>query len=210
MKRADYYEERGLDRIVNLSDAVFAFSLTLLTIELVVPDLQSSQTSLLFQDLLGEYTQFLIFLMTFIITGAYWLSHHRIFRFIRRYDGILMRINLFLLFFITLMPFITKLINKFGHVQIAVIIAAIGYAAPGFLLSTLWHYASKDHRLIDEKIPIDFARHTVIKNYVSPIVFVLSIPVAFIGASYALYFWLLLFPGHVIMDYLYPDIEEED
>lgn len=54
MKREDYYEERGLDRIINLSDAVFAFSLTLLTVDLVVPELQTSDASTLYQDLFGE------------------------------------------------------------------------------------------------------------------------------------------------------------
>lgn len=210
MKRADYYEERGLDRIINLSDAVFAFSLTLLTVDLVVPELQGSETSLLYQDLLGEYSRFLYFLMTFVITSAYWSSHHRIFRFIRRYDGILMRLNIYFLLFITLMPFITKLISEYGHVQVAVIIAALGYAIPGFLLGIIWHYASKDHMLIDVKIPGDFARLTTVKNYINPSIFVLSIPFSYINPRYTIYSWLLLFPIGFIVNYRYPDIIEDD
>jgi uncharacterized membrane protein len=210
MKRNDYFEERGLDRIISISDAVFAFSLTLLTVDLVVPDLQTGQTSLLIQDLTGEYSRFLYFLLTFFITASYWTAHHRIFRFIKRYDNILMRANLFFLLLITLMPFITKLISEYGHVQTIVIVAAISYALPGFLLSIMWHYASKDHYLISEKIPPDFARLTRIKNYIKPSVFIFSIPVSFISPSYALYTWLLLLPVGIISNYVFPDIDEED
>lgn len=210
MKREDYYEERGLDRIISLSDGVFAFSLTLLALNLIVPDIQAGHSSLLIQDLLDESKQFLCFFFTFFITGAYWSSHHRIFRFIKRYDGILMRLNMFFLLFITLMPFITQLIYKYGNIQVAVIIAALGYAIPGFLLSIIWYYASKGYILIDNKIPPDFARLTILKNYIAPIWFVVSIPLSFIHPSYSLYFWILMFPLRLIINYRYPDIINED
>lgn len=210
MRRSDYYEARGLDRMTGLSDGVFAFSLTLLSMELIVPELSGSGTSLLFQDLLDEYSRFVVFLLTFIITGAYWSLHHRIFRFIRGYDGILMRLNLFSLFFIILMPFITKLINQYGDTRVAVIVAAAGYAAPGLLLGFTWHYASTGHRFIDPAIPAGFVRLTTLKNYISPSVFLISIPVAFIGPKYALLFWLLLFPLHIGIDLKYPDMIEDD
>ena len=210
MKREDYYEERGLDRIINLSDAVFAFSLTLLTVDLVVPELQTSDASTLYQDLFGESYRFIYLIMTFFITAAYWLNHHRIFRFIRRYDGILMRLNLYFLFFITLMPFITKLVKEYGQFQIPVIIAAIGYATPGFLLGIIWHYASKKHLLIDGKIPHDFIRLTTIKNYINPSIFAISIPISLIIPRLTVFFWILIFPVGIIMNYRYPDIIDDD
>ncbi|MCA1916908.1 TMEM175 family protein [Methanospirillum hungatei] len=210
MKRSDYYERRGLDRIIGISDAVFAFSLTLLAIDLVVPDLQKQQDALLVQGLADEYSRFLYFFLTFIITAAYWSNHHRIFRFIVGYDGILMRLNTFFLLFIIMMPFVTKLINEYGHLQIAVIIAAIGYAAPGLLLGLIWHYASKRYMHINKDLPEDFVRLTRIKNYISPGIFLLSIPLSFIRPSFALYFWLFLFPAHIIADILFPDIIEDD
>ena len=210
MKKNEYYEERGLDRIISLSDAVFAFSLTLLAMDLVVPTSQGFQDSVLLQGLMDDYTRFIYFLLTFVIIGAYWFSHHRIFRFIRRYDGILMRLNMFFLFFIIIMPFTTKLLNLSGHAQIAVVIAAIGYSAPGFLLSIIWHYASQGKKFIDETISPEFARLTVIKNYISPTVFLISIPISFIKPSYALYFWLTLFPIQFFVNHRYPDIVEDD
>ena len=203
MKKEDYYEERGLDRIIGLSDAVFAFSLTLLALDLVVPDFHGGDAAFLTQSLITEFPRFLIFFMTFFITGAYWRSHHRIFRFIRRYDDMLMQLNLVLLFFIILMPFITKLINEHGAVQIAVIIAALGYAAPGFLLTGIWHHSSKGHQLIDEKIPHDFIRATKIKSYITPLVFLFSMPLSFIHPSYTLYSWFLLIPLKFFIQFKY-------
>lgn len=210
MKKSEYFEERGLERITALSDGVFAFSLTLLAVDLVVPEFQRSQEAFLYQSLMDEYSRFFYFFLTFVITGAYWSNHHRIFRFITRYDGILMRLNLYLLLFIVLMPFITKLINEHAHTQVAVIIAALGYAAPGLILGVIWHYASTRNRLINTNLPPDFVRLTRIKNFISPTVFLLSIPLSFIQPVYALYFWILLIPIGLVSNHLYPDLIEDD
>ena len=193
-----------------MSDGVFAFSLTLLAVDLVVPDLQRSQEALLYESLMDEYSRFLYFFLTFIITGAYWSNHHRIFRFITRYDGILMRLNLYLLLFIVLMPFITKLLYEHAHAQVAVMIAALGYAAPGLILGIIWHYASTRNRLVNKNLPPDFVKMTRIKNFISPSIFLLSIPLSFIQPTYTLYFWLLLFPVGLVSNHLYPDLIEDD
>jgi uncharacterized membrane protein len=192
MKKEEYYIERGLDRIIALSDCVFAFSLTLLALDLVIPE--SLDAGYITDNLVSELPRFIYFFMTFFITAAYWGSHHRIFRFICSYDDMLMRLNMFLLVCIILMPFITKLISEHGNMQIVVIIAALGYAAPGLLLSFIWHYSSKGYLLIDKKIPADYIRVTTLTNYFSPIIFLLSIPLSFLNPSYSLYFWLLLIP----------------
>jgi len=210
MKKSDYYEKRGLDRIINISDAVFAFSLTLLAADLVVPNLQKQQDTLLYHGLVDEYSRFLYFILTFIITAAYWTNHHRIFRFIIGYDGILMRLNTVFLLFIIMMPFVTKLINEYGHLQLAVIVAALGYATPGLLLGIIWHYASQRYLHINRQLPEDFVRLTRLKNYISPAIFLFSIPLSFISPRVALYFWFMLFPAHIIADILFPAIIEDD
>jgi len=121
-----------------------------------------------------------------------------------------MRLNTFFLLFIIMMPFVTKLINEYGHIQLAVIIAALGYAAPGIFLGFIWHYASRRYLHINKDLPADFVRLTTLKNYISPTIFLLSIPISFIKPTFALYFWLLLFPAHIITDIVFPDMIEDD
>jgi len=201
MKRSEYYEEKGLDRIIGISDAIFAFSLTLLAADLIVPNLASTGSLQFSKELIDEIPRFFYFILTFLITWAYWAKHHRIFRFIRRYDDVLIRLNMFFLFFILLMPFITKVINQHSSIQIAVIIAAIGYAAPGYLASIIWHYASTNYRLIDSKVPPDYTKKTIIENFISPVVFTISILFSFINPVYTMYCWALLFPIGFIAHY---------
>lgn len=210
MKKAEFYEERGLDRIIGLSDGVFAFSFTLLSAELIVPSLTGNDLGKLTGDLLGETPILIYFLFTFMITGAYWMSHHSVFRFIRGYDELMMRLNLLFLFFITLMPFVTKLLMLYGHAQIAVIIAAIGYGAPGLIISLIWHYASLNHRNIDESVPREFIRLNTIKNYIIPAVFFVSVPFSFIKPSYTMLFWLILFPIKVIEYFMFRKVIDKD
>ncbi len=210
MKRSEYYEERALDRIISLSDAVFAFSLTLQAVDLIVPELKPGEISQLSSQLLGEWPRFVYFLLTFLITGAFWFSHHRTFRFIRRYDDMLMRLNLYYLLFIVVMPFTTKLLNEYGQVQITVIIAALSYAIPGLLLSLMWHYASKGHYLIDNQLPPEFIKLINLKNLITPSVFIISIPFSFIKPSYSMYFWIILIPVGMLIEHFYGNIIEKD
>lgn len=154
--------KRGLDRIIGMSDAIFAFSLTLLAADLIVPDLSAVNSFQASNDLIQEIPRFLYFLLTFMITWAYfWSKHHRVFRFIRRYDDVLIRLNMFFLLFILLMPFITKVINEHSGIQIAVIIAALGYAARGIwqvscgtTLQPITGWSIQRSRTIMSKIPL--------------------------------------------------------
>ena len=210
MKKSEYYEERALDRIISLSDAVFAFSLTLQAVDLIVPDSSPGESFLIAHKLLAEWPSFVYFLLTFFITGAFWFSHHRIFRFVRRYDDMLMRLNLYYLLFIVMMPFSTKLLHEYGDNQDAVIISCLLYATPGLLLSGMWYYASKGHYLIDEHIPHDFITLINLKNIITPCVFLTSILLTFIHPYYAMYFWTILIPAMYIIERRYGDVIEKD
>ena len=108
------------------------------------------------------------------------------------------------------MPFVTKLINEYGHLQLAVIIAALSYAAPGILLGFIWYYASRRYLHIKKDLPADFVRLTTLKNYICLAIFLLSIPNSFIKSIFALYFWLLLFSAGILVNIKYPDLIDDD
>lgn len=192
--------EKGLDRILALSDGIFAFSLTLLVLSLVVPQLTSGQSNAeLSKKLVEEIPSFFVYFWSFFIVSLYWLGHHRVFRYIQRYDALLILCNLIFLMFITLVPFITNLM-KYADQQITVIIAAIFYAVPGFAISALWMHSSKNHLLIDKKVSVNKIKLTRNRNIISPFVFIASIPFSFINPFYTLLFWLMMIPLRIIVE----------
>lgn len=96
-------EQRGLDRILALSDGVFAFAITLLVLGLTVPSIaefglsQSSLNLKLLESLSNELTAFTSFGISFVVISIWWVVHHRLFRYVRGYDAGLMWRNLFFL-----------------------------------------------------------------------------------------------------------------
>ena len=68
----------ALDRIIFFSDAVFAIAITLLALELRVPDMPTSQVAAeMPQRLAGMMPKFVSFILSFVIIGSYWHAHHR-------------------------------------------------------------------------------------------------------------------------------------
>jgi uncharacterized membrane protein len=193
--------DKGLDRILALNDGIFAFSLTLLALSLVVPQITSGQPNIELQEKLGgKITDFIIFFWGFFIVSFYWLAHHRVFRYIKRYDGILIWCNLILLMFITLVPFIINLNMHYGNLQIAVVISSIFYSIPGFALSILWLHSSKNHLLIDKKLSEHIITLTRNRNFIAPLVFITSIPLSFIHSYLTMFFWLMMIPLRIIVN----------
>ena len=97
---------RDRDRIVNLSDAVFAIAMTLLVLDLRVPDLPEGLVdSELPAALLSLWPKYLGYVLSFVVIGTFWVIHHSIFRSIRRYDRTLLWLNFLFLMFVAFVPF---------------------------------------------------------------------------------------------------------
>ncbi len=110
----------NLDRLVFFSDAVFAIAITLLVIDLRVPDRLPALTNAGLTQALGEIVPALIgFVLSFTVVGVFWASHHRAFGLLARSDERLLRRNLLFLFTIAIMPFPTALLSRYQPFPIA-------------------------------------------------------------------------------------------
>ena len=93
-------------RIEALSDGVIAIAITLLVLELKVPDMMEHHSNQrMLEELLALRPALLTYMITFLIAGAFWYLHHLTFHFIKNVDGVLVWINLMFLMFIALLPF---------------------------------------------------------------------------------------------------------
>lgn len=104
--------ERGtdLDRIVNFSDAIFAFAITLLVLEIRVPDGLSPRE--LTDMLVDMWPDYLSYLISFTLIGSFWRSHRLIFRYIRAYNRRLSTLNSLLLMWVAFLPFPVSLFGS--------------------------------------------------------------------------------------------------
>jgi uncharacterized membrane protein len=191
----------GLDRIVFFSDAVMAIAITLLVLDLKVPDAAGGSASDLGRTImLGLLPKYLGYMVSFWVIALYWVAHHRCFRYIRKYDRRLIYLNFLFLMFIAFMPFPTALLFS-NPIQTASVALYAGTAAGmGLSLAGLWIYATR-HRFIPADLPRALIRDIRLNLLLPPLVFLLSAVVALFNASLAMYLWFLLIPVYVLRRY---------
>lgn len=172
----------GLERIVFFSDAAMAIAITLLVIDLKLPDIPAALAAAELPAQLSRLTpRSMSFVISFAVIGIYWSSHHRYFGYIKRYDGRLMMLSLLFLFFIVLMPFAASLQGQYGFVPLGTIAYGVAVAATGLSIGALWWYASDRHRLVDQALDPAFIRYRNFVALVVPLLFLASLPFAFLS-----------------------------
>ena len=92
----------SVERMVFFSDAVFAIALTLLALDLKLPE--GIPAEQLDSALGAAWPQLLAYALSFVIIAETWMSHHSDFALIRRFNANLAWLNLALLFFIAMLP----------------------------------------------------------------------------------------------------------
>ena len=139
-------QDSALERIIFFSDAVIAIAITLLAINLKIP--QSADGHFSMQALRDSAPSFAAFLISFLSIGHFWTIHHRIFNNASGYDPQLMWLNLFWLICITLLPFSTMILSKFWLQKVPVLIYAANNAAAGLLQNLIWLYMTSNKKLL--------------------------------------------------------------
>ena len=184
----------GPERLAFIGDAVFAIAITLLALDISVPeDLPHSEVTHAVREAvpaIGAY------LLSFAVIGALWLAQHALFRLIAAVDRWLLYFYFALLAVVAALPFPTKLISEYG----ATTTATVFYAAAISLAVAL--YCAMYLRLLAK--PALTAPHTTPphltegfrRSLVMALVFVTSIPVAFFSPTLAKYWWLLAIPAN--------------
>src|SRR2546425_782379 len=95
-------------RIEAFSDGVFAIIVTLLVLDLKVPDLPQQITNQeTLQALFNLAPQFISFVLSFFILCIFWVNHHQFFHTIKTADRKLLWLNNLLLFWLCFIPFPT-------------------------------------------------------------------------------------------------------
>lgn len=177
------------DRTVALSDGVFAIALTLLVLSITVPHLRSLHEGVLGNKLLHKNGEYLSYIISFAVIALLWVRHHRLFRALSRIDGRITGLNLAYLGFVAFLPFPTHILGVYGDLPAAVILYAGTVAILGLLAGLIRVHVRRaglvnPSRAYELQPPGAWA--------LVPLVFTLSIPLAFVDTTLAKLFWLVL------------------
>ena len=138
----DHRKALQLERIVFFSDAVFAIAITLLIIEVKVPHLEHTADEREFGiALIRLIPNFVGYFFSFLVIGAYWIGHHKIYGQIVDWNYGLIWRNVLFLMVIAFMPFTTAFFSEYVTHTVPVVLYASAFALAGLLEIVLWRYA---------------------------------------------------------------------
>ena len=181
------------DRIITLTDAVLAIVMTLLVLEIVVPQLSHSEVATeLPKRLLELWSDVWSYAISFIILGFFWIGHDDQFHYIKRANKTLLWITIFYLLFIGLIPFSTALIGEYGDQQISVIIYGINITIVLVWANLQWKYATKEHHLVDGDLDPKFITIMSRRMIVGLILYLIAIAVSLLNTQVSLALFVLI------------------
>jgi uncharacterized membrane protein len=187
-------ERIGLERLIFFSDAVFAIAITVLVLDIhLPPGGDIADNNQLLGMLTGLWPKYFAYILSFWVIGLYWISHHRKFLLIKRFDNRLLRINLLLLMVIAFIPFPTGVMSENGN-RTATIFYALIMALGGLLVFILWWHAAYHHNLIDAQLGKQFLWQEAASPIATVVIFILSIGLAFLDGGLVRLCWMLLIP----------------
>lgn len=178
-----------LDRTMFFSDAVFAIAMTLLAVDIRVPQVPPDQLG---SAVAAQFPEFGAYALSFVVTAAYWLSHHRLFRLLKGFTGRLQQLNLLLLLFVALLGYATDMLAFYGDQVLGVVIYAAALGLIGTANTGLWIYCRYTCLFRDDVDP-RLPAYAQVRAPVTPAVFLSSIPAAYLwGTQAASLSWLAI------------------
>lgn len=164
-------------RLEAFSDGVLAIIITIMVLELKVPHVDA------FSDLFGLWPIFFSYVLSFIFIGIYWNNHHHMLHAVQRISGSVLLGNLHLLFWLSLVPFVTGLMgeNHFADFTVALYgVVLLACAISYFILQNILLRQRHHNTLLAEAVGKDR------KGKLSLFCYVISIPLAYVDVRLSL------------------------
>ncbi|MBZ9638662.1 TMEM175 family protein [Streptomyces sp. PSKA30] len=183
----------GPERLVALADGVFAIAITLLVLDLTVPrGLDSAQYHEALRELLPDLGAYAL---SVAVLGSFWRDHRRIFRTVRQVDGQVIALAVLGLGVAALLPFPTRLISDYGDEPASVAIYAVAVAALGATHLALVVLLARRPWLHGEEPSEVGTALNALDGATTVVIFLLTIPLALLIGSAAVWWWLVLIPA---------------
>ncbi|HEX4022787.1 MAG TPA: TMEM175 family protein [Acidobacteriaceae bacterium] len=167
MQPKDLTEEATTQRLEAFSDGVFAIAITLLVLEIHVPNAANVYGaggarlgSGLGGALLRLWPSYFGYVFSFLMVGIFWMNHHYIFKLYKRTDQMFLLLNVLFLMCISFLPLPTAILARWvtdaQQRNVAIVVYVLGLYLPAVMWLLMWLYATHHHRLVDKRLDKGF------------------------------------------------------
>jgi len=131
-------------RVETFSDGVFAIVITLLILDIHVPEGAYSELPRALREMVPNLMSYFL---SFAVIGLYWVGHHYYFRFLKKINSVFIWFNLFLLLLISILPIPTALLGRFPFEPIPVLIYGLNLLALNLFSLFMLYYIQRHPEL---------------------------------------------------------------
>ena len=175
------------------SDGVFAIAITLLVLDIHVPE---SEFDDLWAGIWDQWPAYLGYATSFITIGGLWLAHHGVFQRLQYLNDRLMRINLLLLMAVAFLPFPTRLVADAlrgeDTERAAVVVYGASLLVIALLLGAFWASAARDRQLLKPDVSDEEVNALLLATTPSIGFYVVLIGVAIVAPTVAAFGYLVI------------------
>ncbi len=185
-----------LSRIDGLSDGIFAIVMTLLIIEIRVPEFHEKISNHQLWHALKELSPlFLSYILSFALLFTYWRAHYFVLAIAKNFNVRLTNYNALFLFFIGLLPFFTHLLGRYTYSELSIFLYGLNIVLIGVSLSAMRRYIVKSDHIESVDLSSKSIRHANIRLWIPVAVAVVAVAISFISPllSVSLFTLLIIF-----------------
>ena len=193
-----FNQTHTLERLCALTDGVYAIVLTLLVLDLKVPETPGLTEAKILDDLVKQAPNFLSYIISFFVVATLWIKHHMVIKPLKQCNEGTFALNFIHLLFVTLTPYTASLFGHYEEDPIVVFLfsGSIGLAA--FSLHILHWYVVAQTTWYGEDVAEEWKHPNWLMAYPATVLALISMFLSFISVTGAILVWVI-FPASLVL-----------
>jgi len=183
-------------RFENFFDAVIAIILTILVLELRVPETSDAESVSTQKQVASLLHSYISYIGSFLLIVGIWIDHHLLFKHIEILTKRYILLNMLFVFVLSVIPFTTAFAGSHSDDTFAVVLLFINYVLMNFIFYLLFAFADKKHLLPHSFITSNKKTQTYATLGILGLV--IAIPIAFFNTYVSFAVGIIIFSGHLI------------
>jgi len=176
------------NRLETLADGIFAIAMTILVLELRLPEPATD----LWDALVALAPRFATFVISFVVLGVYWFAHHQTFYFLVRVNRTLVWLSILFFMGAALIPFVASVMGDHYLDPVALSLYGLALALLAALGYIIWWYITGDRGLIDETLDPDLVRKVRVWISIGPLTALGAVALAWVSPLLTLLVYIAL------------------